>query len=90
MSEQSIYPIHQLYFRCDGCGAQWMLRAEPAIANIEEFKAFTSSPEKMEPCPKGCGARTCSVVFRAASPDAPPASGPHDPFEVFDREAKKQ
>jgi hypothetical protein len=79
----SIYPIRQLYFQCSGCKAQWMLRADPPIRNIDEFKAFTSSPEKMEPCPQNCGARTCSIAFRVPGPEASPGAGRTDPFSVF-------
>lgn len=77
----SIYPIHQLYFQCDGCKAQWMIRVDPPIKGIEDFKAFTQSPEKMKPCPMNCGGRTCSIAFRAG-PMFATRSGV-DPFEMF-------
>lgn len=92
MSEASIYPIRQLYFQCTGCKTQWMLRADPPICNIEDLKAFTSDPNKMEPCPKNCGARTADMLFKVGTPgggERPVVSEEIvDPFSVFDKERK--
>lgn len=77
MSE-SIYPITQIYFRCDGCGAEWMIRPEPAIADIAALRQFTDGG-KMGPCPKGCGAKTCSMLFRAGRG----SGGVEDPFSLL-------
>jgi hypothetical protein len=84
MSETSIYPIRQVYFECSGCKAKWMLRIDPPITNIDEFKAFTSDPAQMESCPQNCGSRTCSLAFRISGPGAP-EGGHADPFSVFTR-----
>ena len=82
-SEKSIYPIRQLYFQCDGCKAQWMLRPDPPIDSAAALKAFTSDPKKMNSCPKSCGATTCSMLFKVDTGE--PVSGEKtDPFLVFD------
>lgn len=82
MAELSIYPINQLLFECTGCKAHWMIRADPPIRNIQELTAFTSDPNRMEGCPKRCGATTVNMAFRVPGPVKPegPAS---DPFSVF-------
>lgn len=81
--EPSIYPIHQLYFECTGCKAQWMIRATPAIDRIEDLQAFLRDPNKTEPCPKSCGSKTRSVAFRLG----PPTPGNKvDPFSIFKKE----
>jgi hypothetical protein len=80
MEATSIYPIHQIYFQCDGCKAQWMIWADPPIRNIDDFKAFMSDPGRMEPCPRNCGARTCSLAFRAGPATSSEGA---DPFCAF-------
>jgi hypothetical protein len=84
-TETSIYPITQVYMRCDGCGAEWMVRPDPPIENIEGFKAFTSSGGT-GPCPKLCGSRTCSLLFKAGAPT--PGANPVDPFSLFNAPAE--
>jgi hypothetical protein len=91
MGATSIYPIRQLYFQCDGCKAQWMLRAEPPIHDVDGFKAFTSDPKRMESCPRKCGATTCSIAFRLGEPPTD-ATERADPFSMFDgpRDPRKE
>lgn len=63
MPEPSIYPIEYLHFECAGCKTEWTLYVAPPIRNIDDFKAYMDAG-KMGPCPKACGALTCSVRFR--------------------------
>ena len=77
----SIYPITQIYFRCDKCGVEWMIRPAPAISGIDDLKRFTEQG-RMGPCPKSCGGRSCSMIFK---PHGTP--GVDDPFSLFDGES---
>lgn len=76
----SIYPITQLYFRCQGCGARWMLRPDPPLGGAGEFRAFMGDPARVESCPRECGSRTVDVAFRLPGPPGDPGA---DPFDVF-------
>lgn len=76
---ESIYPIAQLYFQCEGCKAEWMIRPDPPILNVIALKAFTNRGD-MGPCPKTCGSRTVSMIFKASL-----GTSTVDPFSLFDK-----
>ncbi len=84
MPATSIYPIKQVYFECTGCKSRWMLVVDPPVKCVEDLKAYTTDPDRMTGCPKGCGSKTVNMAWRVRDPDGKPAEGA-DPFAVFDK-----
>lgn len=85
MIEASLYPITQLLFECCGCGMRWSIVVDPPIKSIAEFHAFTKDPNRMESCPKACGAKTCNIAFRVKTNQPNTDAAETDPFAVFDK-----
>jgi hypothetical protein len=63
VTEATICPIRYLGFICEGCGVEWTLHMDPPLTSCADLLAFTDRGG-MGPCPKNCGAKTCSLMIR--------------------------